>query len=223
MFRINVSGGELFELIRPVALVLSALLSAWVLTSALKRFAVLTSFLWAISTFFLPLIVGPIYVAIIILRTRSNPKPRSRSRRWFVAFGYVVLLLISIGVYTVRDKRSADAHIARASQARVNNDTAGAIMEYRSALKIENSAHTHKLLAIQLAEAGRIQEAIAEFRLAEAGNEPDDSINYRLGVLLEKFDLESEAADEYRKFVASESCTRNDPDDRCALAKARVR
>jgi tetratricopeptide (TPR) repeat protein len=222
MFRINVSGGELFELIRPTALVLSALLSTWVLVSALKRFALLTSILWAIATFFLPLIVGPLYLTVIIFRSRRNSILRSRSRRWLFSLAFGLLLLISIGVYLVRDKRSVDEYLARASQAKVNNDRARAIREYRTALSIENDAHIHKLLAIELAAAGMLQEAVDEFRLAQSGGEPDDSISYRLGELLEKMNRPVEAAKEYRNFVASEMCNRNERDSRCEIAAAKA-
>jgi len=218
MFRINVSGAELFELIRPAALMLWALLSTWVLVSALKRFALLTSILWAMATFFLPLIVGPLYVAVIIFRSRRNSHLRSRSRRWLFSLAYGLLLLTSIGVYLVRDRRSVDAYLARASQAKVKNDRAGAIREYRTALSIENNAHTHKLLAIELSDAGMLQEAVDEFRLAQSGEESDDSISYRIGELLEKMNRPGEAAKEYRKFVASEMCSRNERDSRCETA-----
>ena len=221
MFRINVSGGELFELIRPAALVLSALLSTWVLVSALKRFALLTSILWAIATFLLPLIVGPLYVTVIIFRSRRTWKLRPRSRRWLFSLAYGLLLVTSIGVYIVRDKRSVDAYLARASQAKVNNDRAGAIRQYRTALRIENDAHTHKLLAIELADAGMLQEAVDEFRLAQSGGEPDDSISYRIGELLEKMNRPAEASIEYRKFAASEMCNRNERDSRCETAAAK--
>jgi tetratricopeptide (TPR) repeat protein len=223
MFRINVSGGELFELIRPTALVLSALLATWVLASALKRFTVLTSLLWAIATFFLPLIAGAIYLAFIILRSRKSPSPRSRGRRWLWSLAYGTVLLSSIGIYLYADKRSADAHFARASQAKLTNNHALVISEYRNALKVEDNAHTHKLLAIQLAEAGMLQEAVAEFRLAQSGGEPDDSISYQLGVLLEKLNRPEEARVEYRRFIKTESCTRSDPDNRCRTAETLVK
>jgi len=132
------------------------------------------------------------------------------------------MLLTSIGVFLVSDKRSADAHVARASQAKVRNDHAGAISEYRSALKIEDDAHIHKLLAMELADAGMLAEAVREFRLAEAGGEPDDAIDYQLGILLEKLNLPREARVEYRKFLARGVCTRVDRDDRCHLAETRL-
>ena len=53
-------------------------------------------------------------------------------------------------------------------------DWATAIREYREALKDEDDPHTHKLLAVELANAGYISEAIAEFRLAELGGETCD-------------------------------------------------
>ena len=59
------------------------------------------------------------------------------------------------------------AHLARATQAKLVEDSATAIREYRAALALEDNPHTRKLLAIELANAGFIAEAIVEFRVAE--------------------------------------------------------
>jgi Flp pilus assembly protein TadD len=78
-----------------------------------------------------------------------------------------------IGVYFYFDSRSVDAHLARAAQAKLVDDSNTAIREYREALKREDDPHTRKLLAIELVNAGQISEAIEEFRLAEPC-EPQD-------------------------------------------------
>ena len=82
--------------------------------------------------------------------------------------------LIYDWAYFYFDSRSVDAHLARATQAKLVEDSTTAIREYREALKREDDPHIHKLLAIELANAGYISEAITEFRLAEQGGETDD-------------------------------------------------
>ena len=64
--RTNMSAGQLFDLIMPAAFALSALLSTWVLASARKRFQLLQAFGLAIGTLFLPLIVFPLYLAVML-------------------------------------------------------------------------------------------------------------------------------------------------------------
>jgi Flp pilus assembly protein TadD len=87
---------------------------------------------------------------------------------------WAVITLSVIGAYFYFDSRSVDAHLARATRAKLVEDSATAIREYREALKREDDPHIHKLLAIELANAGYIAEAITEFRLAEQGGETDD-------------------------------------------------
>lgn len=72
------SAGELFDLIMPAASVISALLSTWVLASARRRFRLYYAIPLAIGTFFLPLIVFPIYLVIMLWRKRSDSLPRWR-------------------------------------------------------------------------------------------------------------------------------------------------
>ncbi len=211
------SAGELFDLIMPAAFAVSALISTWVLASARKRFRLHYALALAIGTLFLPLIVFPIYLVIIMWRPKIGPP-----RRWHYALPllYAVIALSAIGAYFYFDKDSVDAHLARATQAKLDGDSATAIREYREALEREDDAHIHKLLAIEFANAGETTEAISEFRLAERGGEPDDLISFNLGLLLERLDLTNQAAMEFEKFLMSETCEQ--PDARCESAQERI-
>jgi len=163
------SAGELFDLIRPVVVVISILVSTWVLASARKRFSIFLAFAWAVATLFLPLVVLPLYLVVILFWRRP-----SLSRRWrfSLPFGYAAILLVAFCLYFNHESQTVDAHLARANQAKLVEDHSTAIREYRAALALENNAHTHKLLAIELANAGQVNEATAEFRLAQQGGEP---------------------------------------------------
>jgi len=170
------SAGQLFDLIMPAAFALSALLSTWVLASARKRFRLLYAFGLAIGTLFLPLIVFPIYLVIMLWKRKTGPPARWR---YALPLLYAAVSLSAIGIYFYLDSRSVDAHLARATQAKLVDDSNTAIREYRNALAVEDDPHTHKLLAIELANAGHIEEAISEFRIAEQGGEtcqPEDSL-----------------------------------------------
>jgi hypothetical protein len=173
--RTNISAGQLFELIMPAAFALSALLSTLVLASARRRFQLPYAFVLAVGTLFLPLIVFPIYLVIMLWRKKTG-----RPARWRYALPllYAAVSLSAIGIYFYLDSRSVDAHLARATQAKLVEDSNTAIREYRKALALEDDPHTHKLLAIELANAGHVEEAISEFRIAEQGGEtclPEDS------------------------------------------------
>lgn len=169
--RIHMPAGELFELIRPVVIVLSILLSSFILASARKRFSNVISFLWAVGTLFLPLVVGPVYFAVILF---WRLPVRSRRGRFLVPFAYGALLLTGFGFFFYHETQTVDAHLARANQAKLIEDHATAIREYRRAIALENNPHTHKLLAIELANDGQVNEAAAELRLAQQGGEPVD-------------------------------------------------
>jgi hypothetical protein len=161
--------GELFDLIRPVLLLLAALISTWVLASARKRFPIVVAFAWAAGTLFLPFVVLPAYLAVILLWRRPV-----RARRWrlLLPLAYGVVVIVALSFYFYRESQTVDAHLARANQAKLVEDRATAIREYRRALALEDNAHTHKLLAIELANAGQLDEAMAEFRLAQQRGEP---------------------------------------------------
>lgn len=163
------SAGELFELMRPAVVVISILLSAWVLASARKRFSTLVAFAWTIGTLLLPWAGLCLYLAVILAWPRQA---RSRRRRFLLPLAYAAILLAGVGLYFRRESATVDAHLARAAQAKLVEDHATAIREYRRALKLEDNPHTHKLLAIELANAGELTEAVSEFGLAQQGGEP---------------------------------------------------
>ena len=160
--------GELFELIRPVVVVVSILLSTWVLASARKRFSIYIAFAWAVGTLFLPLVVAPVYLVVILFRHTPVRSPRWR---FSLPLAYGAVLLAGFGFYLNHETQTVDAHLARANQAKLVDDRAAAIREYRRALTLENNPHTRKLLAIELANDGQLNEAVSEFRLAEQGGE----------------------------------------------------
>jgi hypothetical protein len=158
------SAGQLFDLIMPAAFAAAALLSTWVLASARKRFQLHYALALAVGTLFLPLIVFPIYLVLMMYRPKVGPPKR---RRYSLPLLYATIALSVICAYFYLDSRSVDAHLARATQAKLVEDSATAIREYRAALALEDDPHTRKLLAIELANAGYIAEAIVEFRRAE--------------------------------------------------------
>jgi hypothetical protein len=212
------SAGEFFDLIRPAAIVLAALISGWVLASARKRFPTYIAFIWTAGTLFLPLIVFPLYLAILLIWRRPT-----RTRNWRVSlpFIYSLVVLSVVGIYFYRDYRSVDAHLARATQARLRADRGSTISELQSALALEDDAHTHKLLALEFFEAGYLSEAISEYRLAEKGGEPDDSIHFQLGIIFERLNQLGQAQLEYQQFLSSSTCLTVNP--RCDLARQRLR
>jgi|SRR6185503_12000740 len=212
------SAGQLFDLIMPAAAAVSALISTWVLASARKRFQLQYALALAVGTMFLPLIVFPVYLVLMMWREKIGPP---RRWRYSLPLLYCVLALSAIFAYFYFDSRSVDAHLARATRAKLVEDSTTAIREYRQALASDDDPHTHKLLAIELANAGYVTEAISEFRTAEKGGEPDDSIPFRLGLLLEKVNLTNEARMEFEKFLISETCGQRD--DRCDVARERLK
>jgi tetratricopeptide (TPR) repeat protein len=217
--RFNISAGEFFELIRPAMLFLAAIISTGLLVHARKRFPGFSSFAWALATFaFLPVVL-PLYVATLLLTPSRN--------RWLPRFPillpvlYLLSLLAFISVYLLHDSSNADTHLARAKQAKLAGKPGQAISEYRQALALEDDAHTHKLLANELAESGYLIDALAEFRLAERKGEPDDNISFQIATLLQRLDHPNEAQMEYKRFVTSGSClTLSDP--RCIEATVRI-
>jgi tetratricopeptide (TPR) repeat protein len=201
-----------------------------------RRVSIYISAAWALGTLFFPLIVFPLYlVAQIAAKRRArylaeNPfeqmtDSRSSLIRWrtTVPLLYAMAVLLLTGLYLYRDYRSLDAHLARAAQARVTGERSRTINEYRAALEIEDNPHTHKLLAIELAEAGDWTEALAQFRLAERAGEPDDLIPFRTATLLDALNHGSEAVLEYQRFLNSDPCTQQLPDYRCEGARARIK
>jgi hypothetical protein len=177
------SADQLFDLIMPAAFAVSAIVSAWVLASARKRFRLHYALALAIGTLFLPFVVFPIYLVIMMWRPKIGPP---RRWRYLLPLLYAVIALSAIGAYFYFDSQSVDAHLARATRAKLVEDSTTAIHEYREALKREDDPHTHKLLAIELANAGFISEAIMEFQLAQQGGETCEPADLRCEVAREK-------------------------------------
>src|SRR5688572_32674911 len=114
------SAGELFALLMPAASVISALLSTWVLASARRRFHFFYAIALAIGTLFLPLIVFPIYLVIMLWRKRNGPPQRWR---YALPLLYVVIVLVGIATFFYLDRHSVDAHLARATRAKLVEDS----------------------------------------------------------------------------------------------------
>ena len=211
------SAGELFDFIRPAVVVASTIISTWVLISARKRFRFFQALLLALATFFLPLVVLPLYVVSLLFWRRA---PLRVKHRFTIPLVYLATILLIFFGYTYVDDRSIDAHLARASYAKVSVDYLTAIHEYQEALKLDDSAHIHKLLAEALDDAGLVTEAITEFRTAELAGEPDDLIHFRLAVLLDRINHHGEAILEFREFAFSQTCLQ--VDERCQTARQRI-
>lgn len=212
------SAGELFELIMPAAFAVSAILSTFVLASARKRFSLLNALALAVGTLLLPLIVFPLYLVIVFWRKPIGPP---KKWRYTLPLLYASIILSGIGAFYYFDSRSVDAYLARAERAKLVDDYATAIREYRGALALEDNPHTRKLLAIQLTQAGQFTEALAEFRLAQKGGEPDDAIHYNVGRLLERLNQNEQAKLEFQNFLITNTCLQ--PDPRCEDARARLK
>lgn len=211
------SAGELFELIMPAAFAVSAILSTFVLASARKRFSFLNALAIALATLFLPLIVFPLYIVTMFWRKSIGPP---KKWRYTLPLLYATIILSGIGAFYYFDSRSVDAYLARAERAKLVDDYATTIREYRGALALEENPHTRKLLAIQLMQAGQLTEAVSEFRLAQQGGEPDDAIHYQLGKLLERFNQPEQAKLEFQSFLITNTCLQFDA--RCEDARNRL-
>lgn len=143
-------------------------------------------------------------------------------RRYAPSLLYACALLAASAVYFYRDYRSFDAHLARAANARLLNRRDAAISEYRAALRLADDAHTHKLLGVQLSEAGQTEAALSEFRAAERGGDADELLAFRIASALDALGRAVEAEAEYRKFLQGGLCARRPPEAHCEGAAARL-
>ncbi|HET6668987.1 MAG TPA: hypothetical protein VFH15_02040 [Pyrinomonadaceae bacterium] len=215
--QINISAGELFELIWPAVLILFALLSTWVLASARKRFSFGTALTWALATFSLTPVIFPLY--LIVLLKRRGSSHREVPWRFLVPLAYGLLVVGGIALYLYDQNRGVDVHLARAAYAKIRGNRVKAIAEYRAALLEEDDPHTRKLLGVELFEAGYWTEALSELRQAEAGGERDDLVILRIGSVLDAIGLPNQAQLEYQRFLLSPLCTQPVPDRRCETAR----
>ena len=216
--QVNISAGELFDLIRPAVLIVSALLSTWVFSSARKRFSFSAALGWAAGTFFLTLIVLPLYL-IVLLRRRGTPANREVPRRILIPLAYGLVLVGGIALYLYNQNRGVDNHLARAAYAKIRGNHFEAIAQYRAALREEDNPHTRKLLGVELFEVGYFTESLAELRRAEMGGEQDDLAIMRMASLLDAIGQPHQAKLEYHRFLSSPLCTQPVPDWRCETAK----
>jgi tetratricopeptide (TPR) repeat protein len=219
------SAGEFFDLVRPAFLFVSAFLSTWVLISSTRAgFRLHSSLAWALASLFLPLVVVPLYLFVRITRpTRaSDEKPKSLYARYLLPALYLLSILLVLGAAQYQERRNVDTYLARATQARIAGDRANAINEYRKALQLEDNAHTHKLLGVQLSDAGDLNGALSEFRLAEKGSEPDRTLSFRIAALLDLLNKHTEAIEQYKRFLQSEACTNEPVEEWCAVARRRL-
>ena len=85
----------------PVAYVLSALLSTWVLASARRRFQLHFAFGLAIGTLFLTSIVFPVYLALMLWWKKDGPPQRWR---YALPLLYAAIALSGIVAYFYSDR-----------------------------------------------------------------------------------------------------------------------
>jgi hypothetical protein len=233
--KLDISAGEFFELIRPTVLVLSAVISVWVLASARRyRFPLYVAIAAALGTLFFPLITLPLFLIARFFHRRSGAPYYDREtgetlvpstptrRRVTLPLIYAVIVLSMIGFYLYSDHQSVDGHLARAVQSKLLGKRGRAINEYRAALKLDDDPHTRKLLAIELADTGDRTGALFELRTAEQRGEADDLIAFHAANLLDSLNLPNQATLEYQRFLESRACTQPLPDERCAGATLRV-
>ncbi len=152
----------------------------------------------------------------------ETPAPPARRPRFVVPLLYAGALLLVGGLFFYQDYQSFDAHLARAARAKLYEQRERTIKEYRAALGVQEDAHTRKLLGLELLEAGRAGEALAELRAAEAGGEPDEMLVFHVGSALEATGRADEAARSYLTFLRSSLCARTPPNVSCEAARARV-
>jgi tetratricopeptide (TPR) repeat protein len=237
------SAGEFFESLLPVASLLAAVLSAWVLASSRRcGLPIPAVAAWTFGTLLAPPVVFPAYLIYRLFLSKGSksaaaantsavsPEDRGYSglevtaqhrlkMRWSLPILYLLLLLAINGALMYREYQSVDSHLARANAARLKDQPDQTVLEYRRALALEDNPHTHNLLGCELVEKHRWAEAIVELRAAQRGGEPDQILPYNLGVALREAGNLTEAKLEFEEFLASSACTAAMPDARCDAAK----
>lgn len=152
----------------------------------------------------------------------SHQSPARLRRALLPALYFVSLLALGL-LFFYRDHASVEGHLARASNAKLLGQRERAIREYRAALRLEDHPHTHKLLALELSDAGHHQPALNEFLSAQRGGEPDATLAFRLALTLDALNRSAEAASLYQEFLRSPPCMRDSRDPLCDEAERRLR
>jgi hypothetical protein len=153
-----------------------------------------------------------------------RPKPeRRRTRRGLIPpLAYAAALATCGAAYFWHDRRTFDAHFARAKRANLYGRRDETIREYRAALRLRDDAHTRKLLGLELLEAARHEEALAEFLAAEAAGDADEALPFHKARSLDALSRRAEAVEAYRAFAGGFLCADAPEDRRCAAARARL-
>ena len=218
-----ISTDRLFEMLYPAGLVLAGLISVWVLRDARRRrFRLYAALAWALAALLYPPVVLPLY--LIARSAGGTPREESPAPRrpWLLAALYALVLFLALGAYLYADYRSAEAHLARAADARLLNQRERAIRELRAALAREDDPHTRKLLGVELAEAGHAAEALDALLAAERGGEPDELLHFRIACALEALGRAPEAITYYEEFLRAPACAQALPDRHCPVARERA-
>lgn len=155
---------------------------------------------------------------------RDSQEPAARPRLLFVLPAlYALALLACVALYTYLDYQSFDAHLTRAANARLRYQHERAIREYTAALALHDDPRTRLLLATQLSDAKRFDEALREFLAAERGGEPDPRLPFHIASTLHSLKRPDEALPYYQKFLSASICAHTSPDARCRDAQERLK
>ncbi|HVF51054.1 MAG TPA: tetratricopeptide repeat protein, partial [Pyrinomonadaceae bacterium] len=155
---------------------------------------------------------------------QASQEPLARPRMLFVLPAlYALALLACVALYTYLDYQSFDAHLTRAANARLRYQHERAIREYTAALALREDPHTRLLLATQLSDARRPDEALREFLAAERGGEPDPRLPFHIASTLDALKRPADALPYYQKFLSTNICAHASPDPRCREAQERVK
>ena len=135
---------------------------------------------------------------------------------------YTAALALAGGLYFYADYRSFEAHLARAERAKLRRRPDVTVGEYRAALRVREDGHTRKLLALELLQQGRHEEALAELLAAARAGEPQEGLDLHIASALSALGRRAEASAAYRRFLSGPSCAKTLGDEACEAARARL-
>ncbi len=241
----QISAGQLFDVLLPAAGALAIICSTCVLADARRRaLRPVATTAWTLGTLALPFTVLPLYLLARLWR-RARPKdnepeiiappvdveaapqrtPQAQTRfllRHALPLIYAVSLTALGALFFQHYYFGLDGHLARASNAKLHEQHARAVSEYRAALRLNDDPHTHKQLGLELVASGQWAAALGELRTAEQGGEPDAALPFHIANALAALARHAEAVLEYQRFLGGDLCTQSVPDERCQSARARI-